>query len=78
MCLAVPMKLLKARGDVGIVEISGIEREVCLSLVPDAKIGDYLLIHAGFAIGIIDEKEAEETLETIREYLSYGEKDENN
>lgn len=73
MCLAVPMKLVRSEKSIGIVELSGIEREVSLDLVPEAKIGDYLLIHAGFAISIIDEKEAKETIETIREYLSYGE-----
>ncbi|MCX7829752.1 MAG: HypC/HybG/HupF family hydrogenase formation chaperone [Acidobacteria bacterium] len=73
MCLAVPMKLVKMENSVGLVELSGIEREVSLDLVPEAKIGDYLLIHAGFAISVIDEKEANETLDTIREYLSFGE-----
>lgn len=73
MCLAVPMKLKKIEQDIGFVEVSGIEREVSLTLVPEAKIGDFLLIHAGFAIAIIDEKEAIETLDTIKEYLSYEE-----
>ncbi len=73
MCLAVPMKLKKIEQDVGFVEVSGIEREVSLTLVPEAKVGDFLLIHAGFAIAVIDEKEAIETLDTIKEYLSYEE-----
>jgi hydrogenase expression/formation protein HypC len=73
MCLAVPMKLKKIEQDIGFVEVSGIEREVSLTLVPEAKIGDFLLIHAGFAIAVIDEKEAIETLDTIKEYLSYEE-----
>jgi hydrogenase expression/formation protein HypC len=73
MCLAVPMKLKKIEQDIGFVEVSGIEREVSLTLVPEAKVGDFLLIHAGFAIAIIDEKEAIETLDTIKEYLSYEE-----
>jgi len=63
----------KIEQDVGFVEVSGIEREVSLTLVPEAKVGDFLLIHAGFAIAVIDEKEAIETLDTIKEYLSYEE-----
>jgi hydrogenase expression/formation protein HypC len=73
MCLAVPMKLIKKDDNLGLVEVSGIEREVSLALVPDAQTGDHLLIHAGFAIAIIDEEEAEETLKLIREYLTHGE-----
>ncbi len=70
MCLAVPMKLMTINDSTGVVEVSGIEREVSLALVPDAKIGDHVLIHAGFAIAVIDEEEAQETLKLIREYLS--------
>lgn len=70
MCLAVPMKLMTIEDSTGIVEVSGIEREVSLTLVPEAKVGDHLLIHAGFAIAVIDEEEAQETLKLIREYLS--------
>lgn len=73
MCLAVPMKLVRIENNIGFVEISGIQREISLDLVPECKIGDYLLVHAGFAITIIDEEEANETLNTIREYLSFGE-----
>jgi hydrogenase expression/formation protein HypC len=75
MCLAVPMKLIKRDENNGVVEVSGIEREVSLALVPEAEPGNHLLIHAGFAIAIIDEEEAEETLKLIREYLAHGETD---
>lgn len=75
MCLAVPMRLIEKKENIGRVEISGIEREVGLELVPEAKVGDYLLIHAGFAIGIIEEEEAQETLKIIREYLAFEGKD---
>lgn len=74
MCLAVPMKLTKKTDNIGFVELNGIEREVSLTLVPEAEIGNHLLIHAGFAIAVIDKQEAEETLKVIREYLSFGEK----
>jgi len=76
MCLAVPMKLKKKTGELGLVEVSGIEREVSLTLVPEAKVGEHLLIHAGFAIAVIDDEEAEETLKTIREYLAFGDRNE--
>ncbi|HDN67660.1 MAG TPA: HypC/HybG/HupF family hydrogenase formation chaperone, partial [Firmicutes bacterium] len=50
MCLAIPMKVIKVKGSQGIVELSGVEREVNLQLVEDVSVGDYILIHAGFAI----------------------------
>ena len=56
------MKLIKVEGDKGLVELSGVEKEVSLSLLKDFKVGDYLIIHAGFAIEKINEEEAKETL----------------
>ena len=67
MCLAVPMKLIRKEGSYGIVERGGIEYKAGLQLVENAKVGDYLLIHAGFAIQILDEKEALETIEIFKE-----------
>ena len=69
MCLAVPMRLIKKDGNEGIAEISGIKKEVRLDLLPEAGIGDYVIIHAGFAIQRLDEKDAEETLSLFREML---------
>jgi hydrogenase expression/formation protein HypC len=67
MCLAVPMKL-RTRDDLGgVVELDGIEREVSLMLLPDAQVGDYLLVHAGYAIGKVDEEEAKATIAILRE-----------
>ncbi len=62
MCLAIPMKLIEKRGDLGIVEAGDTTREVALTLLPDATVGGYLLVHAGFAIRQIDEQEAAETI----------------
>jgi len=62
MCWAIPLKLVERQGDVGKVELSGTLREVGLQLVQDAQPGDYLLVHAGFAIQRLDEEEAQETL----------------
>ena len=67
MCLAVPMRILKIKGEKGIVEIGGIEREIGLQLLENVKIGDYVIVHAGFAIQHLDEKEALETLSLFEE-----------
>lgn len=61
------MKLIKKKGDKGIVLSMGVEREVSLSILPDAEIGDWLIIHAGFAIEKMDEKEAKESLKLLEE-----------
>lgn len=67
MCLAIPMQILKIEGDKGVVEIGGIKREVGLQLLKDVKVGDYVIVHAGFAIQHLDEKEAMETLALFTE-----------
>lgn len=63
MCLAVPMRLINREGDVGVVELSGVERQISLMLLSDARVGEYLIVHAGFAIQRLDEEEAQKTLE---------------
>ncbi len=65
MCLAVPMKLIKIEGTKGIAEIGNLQREIGLLLLENAKIGDYVIVHAGYAIQILDEKEALETLRIL-------------
>ncbi|MHA1833524.1 MAG: HypC/HybG/HupF family hydrogenase formation chaperone [Candidatus Baldrarchaeia archaeon] len=67
MCLAVPAKVLEIKGDRGVVDFGGIRREVNLSLIDDVKVGDYVLIHVGFAIQKLERKEAEEILKLWRE-----------
>ncbi len=62
MCLAIPMKLIGFEGEKGVVELSGVKKEVSLSLLKNFKIGDYLIIHAGFAIEKLNKKEAKKTL----------------
>ncbi|MBC7188872.1 HypC/HybG/HupF family hydrogenase formation chaperone [Candidatus Aerophobetes bacterium] len=62
MCLAIPMKLVSKSGLMGEVEVGGLTRKVNLMLLPEAKVGDYVLVHAGFAISRLEEKEAEEVL----------------
>lgn len=67
MCLAIPMQILKIEGDKGLVEIGGIKREVGLQLLKDVKVGDYVIVHAGFVIQHLDEKEAMQTLALFAE-----------
>ena len=72
MCLGVPGKVVDVvRHEVGIqmghVQFGGIQKEVCLSFLPDIQPGDYVIVHAGFAISRIDEEEAAKTLEILRE-----------
>lgn len=61
MCLAVPAKVVALKDAIGKVEISGVTRDVSMMLLPEAKVGDFVLVHAGFAMQIVDEKDAEET-----------------
>ena len=63
MCLAVPAQLISINEAIGTVELTGATRDCSLLLVPDAKVGDWLLVHAGFAVQIVDEEEAKATLE---------------
>jgi hydrogenase expression/formation protein HypC len=62
MCLSIYGKLTGVDGDVGVVEIGGVERKVGLQLVPGAAQGDYVLVHAGFAIQVVGEEEAKSTM----------------
>ena len=66
MCLAVPMKIVEIHGDEGFVESSGLKRKANFSLIKSPKIGEYVLLHAGFAIEKIKDKEAKDTLKMLR------------
>ena len=57
MCLAFPAKVLEINGDLATVERSGVKRSASLMLLPEAKVGDYVLVHAGFAMQVVDEQE---------------------
>lgn len=71
MCLAIPGKIIETYSSNGMrmakVDFGGVTRETCLEAVPEAKLGDYVVVHAGFALNILSEKEALETLEIFRE-----------
>lgn len=67
MCIAVPMNVKEINGNMGIVESQGVKREVGLMLMDDVNVGDWVLIHAGFAISKLNQEQAEETMALLRE-----------
>ncbi len=67
MCLAVPVRIVSIEGDEAETEIAGVRRRVSIKLTPEAKLGDYILLHTGYAIGVVDEAEAQETLKILEE-----------
>ncbi|MFA5310042.1 MAG: HypC/HybG/HupF family hydrogenase formation chaperone [Dehalococcoidales bacterium] len=67
MCLAIPALIRSVNGEQAVADIEGVTREISLQLTPEAKEGDYVLLHTGYAISIIDPGEAEETLKLLRE-----------
>jgi hydrogenase expression/formation protein HypC len=77
MCLAVPGRVLSTSGEaelrIGRVSFAGIVKEVNLAYVPEAKVDDYVLVHVGFALSVIDEAEAAQTLEYFRQMGEFGE-----
>jgi hydrogenase expression/formation protein HypC len=70
MCLAIPVKVISVDGDEAEIEISGVRRQANIILTPSVKEGDYVLLHTGYAIGIVDEAEAGETLKLLEEMAS--------
>lgn len=76
MCLAIPGKIVEivdAANHIAKVEIGGVRRGVNIGMLDDLKIGDYVLVHVGFAMSKVDEKEAHETLRLLQELGSYQE-----
>jgi hydrogenase expression/formation protein HypC len=69
MCLSVPAKVVEVRNNVGRVEVGGTVREISMDLCPEARIGDYVLIHAGFATQQLDQEEAEETIQLLKQLV---------
>lgn len=70
MCLAIPSKIVKIENNVATIDVDGVQREASLLLVENPKIGDYVIVHAGFAINKINEEDALESLNLIREAAS--------
>ncbi len=78
MCLAVPGQIQRIEDNelsTGTVSFAGVTKEVCLALVPEAAVGDYVIVHVGFAISKVDEQAAQESL-TLIEQLSSGQNNE--
>ncbi len=73
MCLAIPVKVISIAGDEAEIAIGGVKRTVSVVLTPEAKVGDYVLLHTGYAIGVVDEAEAEETLKLLEEIVNLSE-----
>ena len=69
MCLAIPAQIT-AMGEsrLATVDILGVSREISIDLTPNAQVGDYVLVHAGFSIEVIDQERAQETIELIKEF----------
>jgi len=67
MCLAIPAKVTKIDGDMATIEVGGVTRSTSLMLVTDVVLGDYVIVHAGFAIHRVDPEEAQESLRLLRE-----------
>lgn len=67
MCLAIPAQLVKINESIGTIQLTGVTRDCSLLLVPEAKVGDYVLVHAGFAVQIVDEEEAKATMDAFAE-----------
>jgi hydrogenase expression/formation protein HypC len=65
MCLAVPMELVVRDGLDGVAELRGVRRRVSLVMCPEVRVGEHVLVHAGYAIGVLDEEEARRTLELL-------------
>ncbi len=67
MCLAIPALVKSIHDHEAIADIGGVSRKISLWLTPEAKVGDYVLLHTGYAIGVIDQQEAQETLRLLEE-----------
>jgi hydrogenase expression/formation protein HypC len=72
MCLAIPAKITGINGTDAEIDIEGVRRQVSIYLTPEARVGDYVLLHAGFAIKVLDMQEAQETLELARRINAVG------
>ncbi len=76
MCLAVPVQIVTIQGAEAEVDIAGVRRRINIMLTPEAKVGDYVLLHTGYAINVVDEAEAQETLKLLEEMIRLGDETE--
>ena len=73
MCLAIPSKITHIDNNMATLDVDGVSREASMLLLEDAKVGDYVIVHAGFAINKLDEKAALETLRLLKEAAAFAE-----
>jgi hydrogenase expression/formation protein HypC len=78
MCLAIPSRIIKIQDNMATIDVEGVQRQASLLLLEDARVGDYVIVHAGFAIQKLDEASAQETLDLLREAIAAVEKRESN
>ncbi|MCF8079239.1 MAG: HypC/HybG/HupF family hydrogenase formation chaperone [Desulfobacterales bacterium] len=74
MCLAIPSKIVQKNGNLAVIDVDGVRRDANLMLLEDAEVGDWVIVHAGFAIHKIDEKSALETISFLREAAEFSER----
>ncbi len=67
MCLAIPSRIVKIEDQMAVIDVDGVTREASLLLLEDARVGDYVIVHAGFALHKIDEETARESLDLLRD-----------
>jgi len=72
MCLAVPVQVLSLDGHEAEVDFSGVRRRISVVLTPDVRVGDYVILHTGFAISILDQEEAQQTLKLLQELEEFS------
>lgn len=73
MCLAIPVQITSIEGSDAEVEFGGIAQKISVFLTPEVRVGDYVLLHTGYAISVLDEEEAQETLRIFEEIALLGE-----
>ena len=81
MCLAIPGKVLSISGDdpltrMGKIDFSGVVKQACLAYVPEVRVGDYVIVHVGFALSKVDEDEAQKVFEYLKQMNELGELEE--
>ena len=73
MCLAIPSRITKIENEMAVIDVDGVQRQASLLLLSDVQVGDYVIVHAGFAIQKIDEAAAQETLRLLKEAAAHYE-----
>ena len=68
MCLGIPMQIMEINGLIAVAEVNGVQRDIGLELVENPQVGEFVIVHAGFAIEKLNQEEAEETLRLLEEF----------